>query len=133
MERFNQYTYGRKVFVESDHKPLEIIHKKPLISAPKRLQRMFLRLRKYALEITYKPGKEMFVADALSKAHPKRQTKEQWTEEALEVFQEINMVEYLPISQARMLKIQQTTDRTHDLLKYTILSGWLQKKGSTPS
>ena len=133
MERFNQYTYGRKVFVESDHKPLEIIHKKPLISAPKRLQRMFLRLQKYDLEINYKPGKEMFVADALSRAHPKRQTKEQCTEEVFEVFEEINMVEYLPISQARMLKIQQTTDRTHDLLKHTILSGWPQKKESTPA
>ena len=94
MERFNQYTYGRKVFVESDHKPLEIIHKKPLISAPKRLQRMFLRLQKYDLEINYKPGKEMFVADALSRAHPKRQTKEQCTEEVFEVFEEINMVEF---------------------------------------
>lgn len=92
MERFNQYTYGRKVFVESDHKPLEIIHKKPLISAPKRLQRMFLRLQKYDLEITYKPGKEMYVADALSRAHTKRQTKEQCTEEVFEVFEEINMV-----------------------------------------
>ena len=25
LERFNQYTYGKKVHVESDHKPLEVI------------------------------------------------------------------------------------------------------------
>lgn len=58
MERFNQYTYGRKVFVERDHKPHEIIHKKGLTSAPD-LQRMFLRLHKYDLEITYKRGKNV--------------------------------------------------------------------------
>lgn len=100
MERFNQYTYGRKVLVESDHKPLEIIHKKPLISAPKRLQRMFLRLQKYEIEIMYKPGKEMYVADALSRAHPKKLSKEACTEEVFKIFEDINMVEYLPISQA---------------------------------
>ena len=46
MERFENYTYGRHVLVESDHKPLEIIYKKHLLSAPKRLQRMLLRLQK---------------------------------------------------------------------------------------
>ena len=54
--KFNRYTYGRKVFVESDHKLLEVIYQKPLVAAPKRLQRMLLRLQKYVLEIYFKPG-----------------------------------------------------------------------------
>lgn len=37
LEKFHQYTYGRDVKVQSDHKPLEIIMKKPLHIAPKRL------------------------------------------------------------------------------------------------
>ena len=38
-ERFSQYLLGRnKITVESDHKPLETIFKKPLFFAPKRLQ-----------------------------------------------------------------------------------------------
>ena len=37
MEKFETYLYGRKVLVESDHKPLEAIFKKSLLSAPKRL------------------------------------------------------------------------------------------------
>ena len=45
LERFNQYTYGKKVLVENDHKPLEIILKKSLHDAPPRLQRMLLRLQ----------------------------------------------------------------------------------------
>lgn len=37
MEKFHHYTYGRKVAAQSDHKPLENILRKPLLSAPKRL------------------------------------------------------------------------------------------------
>lgn len=37
MERFETYTYGRRVVVESDHMTLEIIHKKNVHSARKRL------------------------------------------------------------------------------------------------
>ena len=42
LERFHMYTYGRKVTVQSDHKPLEIISRKPLYKAPKRLQSLLL-------------------------------------------------------------------------------------------
>ena len=38
VEKFNDYTFGRKTIVYSDHKPLESILKKPLCPAPKRLQ-----------------------------------------------------------------------------------------------
>ena len=68
MERFESYLYGRKVIVESDHKPLESILKKSLLSAPKRLQRMMLRLQKFELEAVYKKGPLMFMADTLSRA-----------------------------------------------------------------
>ena len=43
-ERFHHYVYGRTINVESDHKPLESVMRKPLCSAPPRLQRMLLRL-----------------------------------------------------------------------------------------
>ena len=44
VERFEFYLYDRKFKVETDHKPLESILKKSLLSAPKRLQRMMLHL-----------------------------------------------------------------------------------------
>ena len=53
----------------SDHKPLETIFKKPLVKAPKRLQRLLLRLQQYDVEIRYKPGPEMYLADNLSCAY----------------------------------------------------------------
>ena len=59
LERFNQYTYGKKVHVESDHKPLEVIVKKPLATAPPRLQRILLRMQKYDYTLEYKPDDNM--------------------------------------------------------------------------
>ena len=68
-EKFDQYVYGRHITVQSDQKPLEIITKKSMIDAPKRLQRMLLRLQKYDIDVVYTRGKEMLIADALSRAY----------------------------------------------------------------
>ena len=68
-ERFNQYLARReKILVPTDHKPLESIFKKSLLAAPCRLQRMLLRLQRYNLSVSYKPGREMLLADHLSRA-----------------------------------------------------------------
>ena len=69
LERNHYYTYGRKVTLWTDHKPLVSIVNKPLAATPKRLQRLLLRLQQYNVEIRNKPGKEMYVADILSRAY----------------------------------------------------------------
>ncbi|KAL5496552.1 hypothetical protein EMCRGX_G012858 [Ephydatia muelleri] len=43
-QKFDQYIYGKRVTVETDHTPLEVIIKKSLLAAPGRLQRMLLQL-----------------------------------------------------------------------------------------
>ena len=69
-DRFEAYIYGRDhVTIESDHKPLEMIVLKPLSNAPKRLQRMLLQLQKYTLDVKYKKGEHMYLADTLSRAY----------------------------------------------------------------
>lgn len=67
-EKFFEYVYGREFVVETDHKPLVSIFKKPLSSCPARLQRMLIQLQKYDFKVIYKPGKDLFIADALSRA-----------------------------------------------------------------
>lgn len=47
LERFDQYTYGTKVTVQNDHKPLASILRKPLSQAPKRLQALMIRVHHY--------------------------------------------------------------------------------------
>ncbi|XP_030855067.1 uncharacterized protein K02A2.6-like [Strongylocentrotus purpuratus] len=66
-ERFHIFLYGKSFIVETDHKPLEIIQHKHLEAAPPRLQRMLLRLQPYKLTIVYKPGKDVPVANCLSR------------------------------------------------------------------
>ena len=68
-DRFHQYIYSKVVKVETDHKPLESIFKKPLSQCPARIQRMKLNVQKYDLIVSYKPGRELFLADALSRAY----------------------------------------------------------------
>ena len=58
----------REVIVETDHKALETILKKPIQQSPLRLQKMILRTKPYALNVKYIPGSHLILADALSRA-----------------------------------------------------------------
>ena len=131
-EKFHQFTYGRRITVESDHKPLEIISKKPLHRAPKRLQRMMLRLQLYEYEIVYKRGKEMYIADALSRAYLQR-TENTHLNEVLTVQSDFEketetvcMAEFLAVSRDRLKKIQLATqeDPTLSTVMKMIKYGW---------
>ncbi|KAL5515944.1 hypothetical protein EMCRGX_G001194 [Ephydatia muelleri] len=65
--KFDQYIYGKKVRVETDHRPLEVITKKSILAAPRRLQRMLLALQRHDLEVVYRPGEQQVIADVLSR------------------------------------------------------------------
>ncbi|XP_023816251.1 uncharacterized protein LOC111948290 [Oryzias latipes] len=122
MEKFHQFTYGRKVTVQSDHKPLENIVKKPLLSAPKRLQRMMLRIQKYDVDVVYVPGKDMLLADTLSRAYLPEHSSCGSVEAEIET---VNMVLHLPISEQSLNAIRVATeqDATLQTLQQTISKG----------
>ena len=66
-EKFHNFLYGRSFVVESDHKPLEQIFKKSVMKAPPRIQRFAKSLQKYDFDVIHKPGKSMYISDALSR------------------------------------------------------------------
>lgn len=68
-KKFHDFTFGREEIIETDHLPLVSIHKKPLYSAPMRLQKMLLKLQPYDIVLQYKEGSDLYVADALSRAY----------------------------------------------------------------
>ncbi|VDI67817.1 Hypothetical predicted protein [Mytilus galloprovincialis] len=68
LERFDQYTYGRKVKVQNDHKPLAAILSKPLSRAPKRLQDIMMKLCRYDIEFRFVKGVNLLLTDTLSRA-----------------------------------------------------------------
>ena len=51
LNKFERYTMGRTVTVQSNHKPLEQIQNKSLAETPKRLQRMMLAVQKFDFHI----------------------------------------------------------------------------------
>uniref|UniRef100_A0A8C5QD11 Gypsy retrotransposon integrase-like protein 1 n=1 Tax=Leptobrachium leishanense TaxID=445787 RepID=A0A8C5QD11_9ANUR len=131
MEKFHQFTFGQTVAVQSDHKPLESIMKKPLLKAPRRLQRMMLRLQMYDACIRYCPGKSLAVADTLSRAYLDEGSVEGSVEHQIET---VNMLQYLPISNRRLDAIQKSTDKDKTLqaVKHIVLRGWPHAKELVP-
>ena len=130
-ERFETYIYGRDVVhVDSDHKPLETIVLKLLHAAPQRLQRMLLRLQKYNLELRYKKGCDMFLADTLSRAYlPEVNSSE--------VTQELEGVDHkllLPVSEARWQQIEHASadDPVLQELRLMTQQGWPSNRSDVP-
>lgn len=73
--KFHFFIYGQETVVRTDHKPLLGIMKKELSTIPStRLQRMKIRLMKYKLQLMHVPGKEMYIADLLSRYHDSKTT-----------------------------------------------------------
>lgn len=71
-QKFHNYIYGKRINVTTDHKPLiSILNKKISEILSTRLQRMRIKLLKYQINIAYIPGKEMHIADLLSRSFVK--------------------------------------------------------------
>ena len=104
--RFHQYICGQKITVESDHKPLESIAKKPLAKAPTRLQRMLLQVQKYDLNIIHIPGKLIPVADALSRKCLPAEPRDSPDDPELQVHSVLNN---MPVSDSRCKRQRKAT------------------------
>jgi hypothetical protein len=131
--RFHDYIYGMVgVTVETDHKPLESILKKPLYQAPSRLQRMIMTIQRYNIKVKYRPGKELIIADTLSRAPTDSQSVER--HRAPYEDYEVGTIATLPISKYKLHQIQVETNKDHNLkvLQRYILEGWPDKQSQLP-
>lgn len=130
--KFGQYTYGREVTVHSDHKPLEAILKKPLCKAPPRLQRMILSLQRFRITVVYKPGKELYIADTLSRAAvPRLQGDNSDTQLESDMDVMIHTISVaLPVSPDKRRELQLATqqDEVLQAVKNLTIDGWPSQK-----
>ena len=122
LERHHEFVYGREIALWTDHKPLVAITQKPLATAPKRLQRLLLRLNQYTVKIQYMPGPQLYVADTLSRAYI-NDTQQSETETEIE---SIHLIDGLRISDATKREIQQMTaeDSALQTVMQYISEGW---------
>ena len=126
-QRFHHYIYGRKIEIESEHKPLENIFKKPLNNCPLRLQRIMLSLQQYDINVKYKRGTELYFADELSRTSHVENNFD-LIEDDLNVH--IQMIKNLPVSnnQQENIRIETKVDDELQKLKQVILEGWPKNK-----
>ncbi len=126
LERFHYYVYGRHVHIESDHKPLESITKKNLASAPPRLLRMLLRIQKYDFTLRYVPGRDVPVADALSRIPIHGDEIQDM---------DILVHELVNVQPVKLQQIKEATERDIEMikLKETVMSGWPDRRKDCPA
>ena len=93
-QKFREYIMGKTTVVQTDHKPLETILRKPMTAAPLRLQAMILKVSGYDLKVEYLPGKKQILSDTLSRAS--------LNEEPLEEDEiQVNMLKRISISEPK--------------------------------
>ena len=128
-EKWHQYTFGRPVTVYSDHKLLESITKKPLDRAPKRLRGMLMRALAYDIEVSYLNGKEMYLADTLSRAHLPRPS-----DCGQEEFETIHALSFLVMPEEKIHEIRRYAGEDIYLqqLKRMTQGGWPADQSSLP-
>ena len=130
---FHQYVYGKSaISVQTDHKPLETILKKPLCKAPPRLQTLMLLLYPYDLEVHYVPGKYMYLADTLSRACIPGEGNAEIEKELSRVVHSV--VLNIPVSANKLSEIRQATEQDPTLTKVKNLTkkGWPKPWKSVP-
>ena len=130
--RFHQYIYGKKVTVESDHKPLSSIMKKSLCNATPRLQRMLLELQKYDLDVHYVPGKDIPVGDLLSRKYLQDTSPELSESIDLHIH---TVLSTIAISDRKLEQVRRMTsnDPQCQTLTKVILSEWPEMRSDCPS
>ncbi len=131
--KFDHWLFGHSsIEVHTDHKPLEIIFRKPLNKAPARLQRMMARLQRYQFNLVYKRGTSLHIADTLSRAPLQTLSKNNMNE--FDVFRLETEQEYpehhsnLKADTQIKLRTATQNDESLSLLYSTIQRGWPDRR-----
>ena len=112
------HRFGKQTVIYNDHKPLEQIFCKPLLSAPMRIQNMMLKLQWYDIDLHYRKRKEMQFSDALSRAYLPHQTRDIYD---IEIQDNLNMIS---VSPSKYKEIQDLTQSELPILYTVIKDGW---------
>ena len=126
-ERFSDYILGKDITLETDHKPLvSLFDRKDIDQLPARIQRMRMRLMRFAFTTVHVPGKNLNSADTLSRAPRKECTND--FEKEIDSYVN-HVVSNIPINNAKMehIKLHQQEDEVcQQIMKY-VQDGWPER------
>ena len=124
MEKFQYFLYGKQFTLETDQKPLVSIYKKHMVEISPIIQRLIVRSFPYQpFDIQYRRGKEIPLADALSRVTPTPVE-----EDGIQLpIVAVNLItSNIPVSSTDIELICEETskDPTLTLLRHYIHMGW---------
>ena len=133
-ERLSDFLVGLKFHIQTDHKPLvPLFSSKHLEELPIRIQRFRLRMMRFDFSIKHVPGKDLVIADTLSRAPTTEPTN---SDEILQ--QEVNafvnsLIRNLPATEQRLeeIRLLQQRDEACQLITTYCQTGW-PRKNLTP-
>lgn len=135
-EKLDRYLRGLQQFnLQTDHKPLvPLINGNDLNAVPVRCQRLLMRMMRYNPKATHVPGKQLIVADTLSRS-PVSSPEACDTNTVYEVHVYVNeVIKSWPMSCDRIEEIKLATnedDVMQEAIKCTI-EGWPQHPKDVP-
>jgi transposase InsO family protein len=134
-EKWDLWLYGKAITIHTDHQPLETIFKKTLAKAPRRLQKLMMRLQRYNITVVYKKGSSLVLADTLSRAYlPNTQDHKSSNFELFRVEVQSSEVQNSQITPRTISALREATmqDTTMQLLANIICGGWPKEKSQLP-
>ncbi len=123
--------YGRNdITIETDHLPLVRIIDKPIGQVPLRLQKMMLKLQPYNIKLVGNSGKDIPIADALSRA-PITETYTGLVDDLTDYqicATEVKSMMAFSDEKQRELQTATNTDTELVKLREQIVNGWLEER-----
>ena len=128
LEKFQHYCFCREVLVITDHKLLVSIFKKYVATLSQQIQCILLKIHQYRVQIIYKPGPDIFIADWLSR-HNHTEGKDQPIK-GMEVWVDVIQTATDMPESLSMTELQQVLSQNDHLhkLKNIIIAGWPDSK-----
>ena len=131
--RFQDYLMGLEFHVETDHKPLvPLLGTKRLDELPLGVQRFRMRMMRYNYTISHIPGRNLILADTLSRGPEPRQDVQDGLEREVEAYVYLTLAS-IPATKRRMEEIRQHQEEDPIMrqLKVYCQRGW-PDRGATP-
>ena len=124
LDKFHHYCFGREVLIITDHKLLVSMFKKDVATLSQCIQCILLKIHQYRVQIIYKPGPEICVADWLLR-HNHAEGKDKPIKGMDIQMDAIQIATDMPEC-VSMAEIQQASSLDNHLqqLKGIIITGW---------
>ena len=122
--------FGLQFHIQTDHKPLvPLFSSKHLEELPLRVQRFRMRMMRFQFTISHVPGKDLTIADTLSRAPVSPpSTEDKFLQQETTAYIDF-VVKHLPASEQRLAEIRecQKSDRACQYMVEFCQSGWPEK------